>query len=85
MNEVDSLPPFSIKKKQLPSFIYLLLTSVTLSFLRDPSDNIDAQKQRSKSRQLTDGHSVTRASSAAASPALSLLIVPSLKEVTVMS
>nr|CAD1819128.1 unnamed protein product [Ananas comosus var. bracteatus] len=47
---------------------------------RDPSDNIDAQKQRSKSRQLTDGHSVPRASSAAASPALSLLIIPSLKE-----
>ncbi|KAL6840653.1 hypothetical protein ACP4OV_029517 [Aristida adscensionis] len=45
------------------------------------SENVDMQKGR-KSRQLSDGQSAPRASSSVASPAISSLIIPSLKEAT---
>ncbi|XP_062189468.1 uncharacterized protein LOC133892607 [Phragmites australis] len=45
------------------------------------SENVDIQKGR-KSRQLSDGQSAPRASSSVASPAISSLIIPSLKEAT---
>ncbi|KAL6657983.1 hypothetical protein ACP70R_005763 [Stipagrostis hirtigluma subsp. patula] len=45
------------------------------------SENADIQKGR-KSRQLSDGQSAPRASSSVASPAISSLIIPSLKEAT---
>ncbi|WVZ66044.1 hypothetical protein U9M48_015320 [Paspalum notatum var. saurae] len=43
------------------------------------SENVDMQKGR-KSRQLPDGQSASRASSSVASPTISSLIIPSLKE-----
>ncbi|XP_010943963.1 uncharacterized protein [Elaeis guineensis] len=49
---------------------------------RDPNENIDVQKLHTKSRQSSDVQANARASAAAASPALSLLIIPSLKEAT---
>ncbi|RLN33266.1 serine/threonine-protein kinase svkA-like [Panicum miliaceum] len=45
------------------------------------SESLDMQKGR-KSRQLPDGQSASRASSSVASPAISSLIIPSLKEAT---
>ncbi|XP_008789789.2 serine/threonine-protein kinase 24-like isoform X2 [Phoenix dactylifera] len=47
---------------------------------RDPTENIDVQKLHNKSQQLSDMQASARASAAAASPALSLLIIPSMKE-----
>ncbi|XP_073108331.1 uncharacterized protein [Elaeis guineensis] len=49
---------------------------------RDRSESIDVPKLHSKSRQLSDVQASTWASAAAASPAMSLLIIPSLKEAT---
>lgn len=43
------------------------------------SENVDMQKGR-KSRQLSDGQSSSRASISVASPAISSLVIPSLKE-----
>ncbi|XP_073005694.1 uncharacterized protein [Typha latifolia] len=57
------------------------ISQIASSF-ETPSENVDAQNLRSKSRQLTDAQSIVRASATAASPALSLLIIPSLKEAT---
>ncbi|RLM87504.1 serine/threonine-protein kinase svkA-like [Panicum miliaceum] len=45
------------------------------------SESLDMQKGR-KSRQLPDGQSASRASSSVASPTISSLIIPSLKEAT---
>ncbi|XP_074572625.1 uncharacterized protein LOC141829105 [Curcuma longa] len=49
---------------------------------RNQSENIDLQKVLNKPRQLGTEQSQARASAAAASPALSSLIIPSLKEAT---
>ncbi|TVU38999.1 hypothetical protein EJB05_12398 [Eragrostis curvula] len=45
------------------------------------SENVDMQKSR-RTHQLPDGQSASRASSSVASPAISSLIIPCLKEVT---
>uniref|UniRef100_A0A0D9WZ99 non-specific serine/threonine protein kinase n=1 Tax=Leersia perrieri TaxID=77586 RepID=A0A0D9WZ99_9ORYZ len=47
----------------------------------DPSENVDVQKGR-KPLQLRDGQSAPRASASVSSPALTSLVVPSLKEAT---
>ncbi|EHA8587835.1 serine/threonine-protein kinase 3/4 [Cocos nucifera] len=49
---------------------------------RDPNENVDVQKLHNKSRQSSDVQASARASAVAASSALSLLIIPSLKEAT---
>ncbi|KAJ6842305.1 serine/threonine-protein kinase 4-like isoform X1 [Iris pallida] len=48
---------------------------------RDLPENFDAQKAVQKPRQTSDGEVSVRGSTTAASPILSLLIIPSLKEV----
>ena len=50
------------------------------NYVLHPSESLDMQKGR-KSRQLPDGQSASRASSSVASPTISSLIIPSLKEV----
>ncbi|XP_077243715.1 uncharacterized protein LOC143884175 isoform X2 [Tasmannia lanceolata] len=47
---------------------------------RDSHEDFDAQKVLPKFRQIKDDEGVTRASAATSSPALSLLLIPSLKE-----
>ncbi|XP_008810547.2 serine/threonine-protein kinase 3/4 isoform X2 [Phoenix dactylifera] len=52
------------------------------SYSESSSENVDVQKLHNKSRQSSDVQASARASAVAASPALSLLIIPSLKEAT---
>ncbi|EMS46330.1 Serine/threonine-protein kinase svkA [Triticum urartu] len=65
------------KESHEPRFSGVNSHEVRRKYVPCPSENVDSQKGR-KSRQPSDGQSAPRAS--AASPALSSLIIPSLKE-----
>ncbi|WOL07708.1 germinal center kinase 1 [Canna indica] len=74
--------PLAIKKSKDSSENKMTERTTATESYRNQSEKIGEQKALKKSNQLNDDLTQRRASAAAASPALSLLILPSLKEAT---